>query len=285
MIYEHEIPKGARLYFGASARKKREIEGIASALLYKEGFEEIVTPLFSYHQHNYIEDESELIHIFDEKNRKLTIRADSTVDVVRIITKRLGRSVEHKRWFYIQPVYRYPSKEYYQIGAEILDSKDAQIALRLVKRFFDQIALEATLQISNIKIPKLLAQRYGVDLEILKRIDLDRILQIEHEWMEPLLHLSSPEQIDDLLGLVPEDIEAELVKMKELALCVLHEDVILSPLYYADMRYYKDLFFRFFRGNVTLAMGGEYEAAGLEACGFAIYIDEVIHTQKVADGS
>ena len=285
MIYEHEIPKGARLYFGGSAKRKREIESIASTLLYKEGFEEIVTPLFSYHQHKYIENENELIHIFDEKNRKLTIRADSTVDVVRLITKRLGRSVEHKRWFYIQPVYRYPSKEYYQIGAEILDSRDAQIALRLVKRFFDEVGVSAKLQISNIKIPKLLAQNYGVELEVLKQMDLDTIFGIEHEWMEPLLHLSSVEQIDELLGVVPEDIEEELVKMKELASCVLYDDIILSPLYYADMRYYKDLFFRFFEGNTTLAMGGEYEAAGLEASGFAIYTDEVINIEKVTDGS
>ena len=285
MVYEHEIPKGARLYFGQSARLKRHIEDVASELLYGEGFEEIVTPLFSYHQHKVIEKEQELIRLSDEKNRKLTLRADSTVDVVRLITKRLGRSTEHKRWFYIQPIFRYPSKEYYQIGAEILDSKDTQIALRLVREFFERLGLSPILQISNIKIPRLLAQRYGIDLEILKSVDLHRLFEVEHSWMEPLVHLSRAEQIDELLGIVPQDIEAELIKIRELASFIDYEKTIIAPLFYADMRYYKDLFFRFFEENATLAMGGEYEAAGLEASGFAIYTDDVINrVKKVANG-
>jgi len=50
MIFEHEIPSGSRLYFGKSAKLKREIEYVASQTLDGLGFEEIVTPLFSYHQ-------------------------------------------------------------------------------------------------------------------------------------------------------------------------------------------------------------------------------------------
>ncbi len=33
MIFEHEIPSGSRLYFGQSAKIKREIESIASETL------------------------------------------------------------------------------------------------------------------------------------------------------------------------------------------------------------------------------------------------------------
>jgi hypothetical protein len=42
------------------------------------------------------------------------------------------------------------------------------------------------------------------------------------------------------------------------------------------MRYYRDLFFRFFSGNDTIAMGGEYVAQELRASGFAIYTDAII---------
>ena len=34
MILEHEIPHGTKLYFGQSAKKKREIEQVASAILF-----------------------------------------------------------------------------------------------------------------------------------------------------------------------------------------------------------------------------------------------------------
>ncbi|SMC08467.1 ATP phosphoribosyltransferase regulatory subunit [Nitratiruptor tergarcus] len=276
MIYQHEIPKGARLYFGKSAKLKREIEQKASEILYKSGFEEIVTPLFSYHQHEYIEDESELIRVNDQKNRKLTLRADSTIDVVRLITKRLGRSTEHNRWFYIQPVFRYPTYEYFQIGAEILQEQDSAEAMRIVIAILQACNVRPRLQISNIAIPQILAQNYGISLDILKSSDMDRLLETEHSWMEKLIYISKPEDIDKILGLVPEVIEKELLKIKELVSSILYDNVIIAPLYYANMRYYKDLFFRFFEGNNTVAMGGDYVSGDLEASGFALYTDNII---------
>ena len=47
MILEHEIPVGSKLYFGNTAKIKRKIESVASDILDKNGFEEIVTPFFS----------------------------------------------------------------------------------------------------------------------------------------------------------------------------------------------------------------------------------------------
>ena len=117
MIFEHEIPSGSRLYFAKTAKIKREIENIASETLYGLGFEEIVTPLFSYHQHESFDEQKPLVRLNDEENHEVTLRADSTADVVRIVTKRLGRSTESKKWFYIQPTVTFPTKEQYQIGA------------------------------------------------------------------------------------------------------------------------------------------------------------------------
>ena len=99
MILEHEIPNGSKLYFGKSAKVKRHIENIASEILDKNGYEEIVTPIFSYHQHKSIADERELIRVNDEKNNALSLRADSTIDVVRIIKKRLGSNTKQKNGF------------------------------------------------------------------------------------------------------------------------------------------------------------------------------------------
>ena len=97
MILEHEIPNGTKLYFAKSAKVKRNIENIASEILYDNDFQEIVTPLFSYHQHLSIADDRELIRVNDAQNNSLSLRADSTIDVVRIIEKRLGRNTEQKK--------------------------------------------------------------------------------------------------------------------------------------------------------------------------------------------
>ena len=71
MVFEHEIPEGSKLYFAATAKTKRLIETKASTLLDEAGFEEILTPLFSYHQHMSICDQRELIRVNDSENHPM----------------------------------------------------------------------------------------------------------------------------------------------------------------------------------------------------------------------
>jgi len=128
MIFEHEIPSSSRLYFGKSAKLKREIEQSSATILQELGFSEISTPLFSYHQHNVFNDSRVLIRLNDAKNSQVSLRADSTVDVVRIVTKRLSRSEDTKKWFYIQPIFTFPTTEVYQIGAEVIGGSLDELA-------------------------------------------------------------------------------------------------------------------------------------------------------------
>ena len=139
MVFEHEIPEGSKLYFGQSAAMKRRIEKVASDLLTKAKFEEIITPLFSYHQHMSVCDQRELIRVNDSENHPISLRADSTIDVVRILNKRLDGNTKHKKWFYIQPVYRYPADEQYQIGVEILGEPNLAVALKQATNIFKEL--------------------------------------------------------------------------------------------------------------------------------------------------
>ncbi len=278
MIYEHEIPKGARLYFGKSAKLKRDIEQKVSDILYKNGFEEILTPLFSYHQHLSLDDAKELIRVFDEKNRDLTLRADSTIDVVRILTKRVN--IDNKKWFYIQPVFRYPTYEFYQIGAEILGESQVTEALKNVIEIFKTLSIEPLLQISNIKIAKILNQDYKIPLEVLRDSNIEYLLKSENSWIKELIYLKRVKDIDNIAGLLPENIKEELLKIKELSKNIDYNNIIIAPLYYAKMRYYENLFFRFIDKNSTLCMGGEYISNDTKASGFSIYTDSLIEILK-----
>ena len=278
MIYEHEIPKGARLYFGKSAKLKRDIEQKVSDILYKNGFEEILTPLFSYHQHLSLDDAKELIRVFDEKNRDLTLRADSTIDVVRILTKRVN--IDNKKWFYIQPVFRYPTYEFYQIGAEILGESQVTEALKNVIEIFKTLSVEPLLQISNIKIAKILNQDYKIPLEVLRDSNIEYLLKSENSWIKELIYLKRVKDIDNIAGLLPENIKEELLKIKELSKNIDYNNIIIAPLYYAKMRYYENLFFRFIDKNSTLCMGGEYISNETKASGFSIYTDSLIEVLK-----
>jgi len=274
MVYEHEIPLGSKLYFGESAKIKREIEFVSAELLDNLGFEEIVTPFFSYHQHESFDDKKSLLRLNDELNHEVTLRADSTADVVRIVTKRLGRSTESKKWFYIQPTVTFPTKEQYQIGAEVIDGEFEEVAKTAVM-LLAEMDLKPVMQIANIRIPHLLNEKYGVSLDVLKSMHVEQIMGTDLPWLEQLVRINSVGDLSDLSAF-PVDVKAELEKIKIAAKQVKYDNMVISPLFYAKMRYYDSLTFRMFKDNTLLAMGGIYKVDNIEAAGFALYTDECI---------
>ena len=278
MIFEHEIPTKSKLYFGECAKIKREIESISAKAMSENGFEEIVTPLFSYHQHSSFDDEKRLVHLHDEYNHTVTLRADSTADVVRIVTKRLGRTVNSKKWFYIQPALSFPTQEQYQIGAEIFDGSFDEV-VNIATTLVDKLELKALLQISNMKIPLLLNQKYGVDLKLLHDTNIEAILAIDLPWISKLVHIHKAEDLEDLDG-IPQDIQSELILIREMVAKIEYPSVIIAPLYYAKMRYYDSLTFRMFYNNELLVRGGCYQIESINAVGFALYTDASIN-QKI----
>ena len=276
MILEHEIPNGSKLYFGESAKVKRRIENIASEILDANGFEEIVTPIFSYHQHLSIADERELIKVNDAKNNSISLRADSTIDVVRIIEKRLGKNTEQKKWFYIQPVLRYPTEEQYQVGVEFMGEKRLSSVLTLATEIFTKLELKPLTQISNIKIPEILVEMFSeLSIDDFKHINIDKFISLNVEWLTKLVYLQHIEQIDAVMAIAPKEIQEELLKMKELCSEMSCENTVLAPMYYAKMLYYDELFFRVIQDNEVYARGGRYKNADLTSVGFAIYTDPV----------
>ncbi len=272
MVYEHEIPAGSRLYFGKNAALKRKIEATASEILTGEGFEEIVTPFFSYHQHEYIDEKREMIRLNDEKNNEVTLRTDVTADLIRIVTKRLGRVNDAKKWFYIQPVFAYPTKEHYQVGAEVLGGNFEKVCATAIK-IVEALDLSPILQLSNIRIPQLLTSRYGISLEAIKRMHLEALAQ--EAWVARLAQVDKPEDLASLEG-YPEDIAEELEKLRKAAEAIVYPRIVIAPLFYAKMRYYNSLMFRFFEENRLLATGGVYRIDQTDAGGFALYTDECI---------
>jgi histidyl-tRNA synthetase len=276
MILEHEIPNGSKLYFGKSAKVKRHIENVASEILDTNGFEEIVTPIFSYHQHLSIADERELIKVNDAKNNALSLRADSTIDVVRIIEKRLGANYSQKKWFYIQPVVTYPTTEQYQVGVEFMGEKKLSSVASLAQDIFKKLHMNPLMQISNIKIPELLVEMFDtLSIDDFRHINIDKFISLDVQWLTKLVYLQYVEQIDEVMAIAPQEIVTELQKMKDLCTEMQCENTVLAPIYYAKMLYYDELFFRVIQDNEVYARGGRYKNNDLTSVGFAIYTDAV----------
>ena len=276
MILEHEIPNGSRLYFGKTAKKKRELEYKVSQILFDENFEEIVTPNFSYGQHQSIEDDKKLITLSDKQNNQVALRADSTLDVVRIITKRLGRTTSHKKWFYIQPVFSYPSTEDYQIGCEWIGHDNITDIINLTANILKNLEIQPVLQISNINIPKLVSTELDLDINLFKNGEIAKLFELNIEWLSALINVKNIEDLSSVINKVPQSIRCELEKLQATAANVEYSNIVIAPLYYGSMKYYDDVYYRVISSNLTLCKGGSYKSEGMNSLGFALYSDNLL---------
>ena len=215
MIHEHEIPNGSCLYFGKAAKAKRVLENNLASYLEAQGFDEIVTPNFSYTQHQSIDNENELIKINDENNNQVSLRADSTLDVARIITKRLGRTTNHKKWFYIQPVFSYPSSENYQIGLEWLEHTNASEVINLSANVFSQINIKPLIQITNIQIAKLVSKELNISIDLFKDGLISKLFELKIDWLDKLIYASSVKDLEEVLKELPNAVKDEVQKLTD----------------------------------------------------------------------
>ena len=270
--FDHEIPNGSRLYFGKSAQLKRELENKASEILVKNGFSEILTPYFSYHQHLSVAPQK-LLKLSDPTNHELALRADSTVDVVRIVRKRL-KDDKLRRLFYVQPTFKYPSDEFYQIGAELIGEKNLPLAIKIAQEFFKEFDLTPALQLSNIEIPKKICEILNLPLEIFEKGKIETLLEQNLPWLDATARATSLKDVQALRAQVPEELVPCLDEI--LSLGVDYERIRVSLLYYSKMRYYDALFFRFLDAGAVYCNGGNYEIDALKSSGFALLVDALI---------
>jgi len=276
MVFEHEIPKGSRLYFGKTAKAKRALENKVCEILEAREFEEIVTPNFSYSQHQSIENQRKLIKFSDEINEQVSLRADSTLDVVRIISKRLGRTTDHKKWFYVQPVFSYPSTEEYQIGCEWIGHDNIADIMNLTTDILKALNVEPILQISNINIPKLVAQELNINIDLFKNGEIASLFKLKCDWLNKLIKVKSIEDLESIINIVPTSIQEQLEKLLNRAKEVNYSNIIIAPLYYGSLKYYDGIYYRVISDNLTVCKGGMYSSEGSCSLGFALYTDSLL---------
>jgi len=281
MVFEYEIPKGSRLYFGKRAKAKRQLEYKISNLLHERGFEEIITPNFSYSGHQAIADDRKLIKFSDEKNEQVSLRADSTLDVVRIITKRLGRTTLHKKWFYVQAIFAYPSSEDYQIGCEWIHHDNIVDILNLTGTILNSLEINPILQLSNINIPKLIANELNIDIKFFKNSQIAQLFDLNISWLNELIKVKNISDLKRVGQLVPQPIKLELEKLLKTAKKLEYKNLIIAPLYHGSLKYYDDIYYRVIQDNDILCKGGHYSSEGISSLGFAFYTDNLL---KILEG-
>lgn len=275
MILSHEIPQGSKLYFGKSAKIKRDLENLVSNVLNLNGYEEILTPTFSYLQYQRDIQNREAIRISNKHNHQMILRQDSTIDAMRLLTPYLSENLVGKKWFYIQPVFVYPTTEINQIGVENLEDNDILSFINICVDIFKKINLAPYLQIGSGNIAKICHLEFGVPLEVFKKMDINALIKSDF-FLKELLEARDVESLQGLVKKAPKNLQNELNKIIEFGNKIAYKDLIISPLMYPPMEYYDDLFFRFFINNHTMILGGSYEILKRRALGFGVYTDNVI---------
>ncbi len=274
MILEHEIPEGSKLHFGVSARLKRKVEDLSVSLFYKNGFEEIISPTFVYQEHQKSFLNRNVIQLSSEKNHQISMRSDSTIDAIRIITKRLGRSTTQKKWFYIQPVFSYPTTEYNQIGAECIDEIEHTKVIELGINIFRELQISPILQITNARIAIKCAEQTGIDYKYFSKLDIEKLQNID--FISKLLMVSSIDSLRDFLPSCPKFLYEEIEYLIYLCECN-YDNILCSPFLPVPVDYYDGLFFRMFINNFTFLSGGMSCIDDIKSCGFGIYTDNVVY--------
>lgn len=279
MLGEHEIPAGSNLYFGNSARLKREFETLACVLLSKSGFDEIVTPYFTFGNHSnsdVLVSDGQTIKISDRDNNNLYLRADSSIDVIRLITKRLGRSTKHRKWFYIQPVFHYPSTEINQIGAEFMDCDDELGVMKLAVEVLEKANIKFIIQVSNAKLTRIAASESGLDFELFKSKNIAKLKSANIDWLNLLISLEDVSELEAAILKMPSKLAVELQNFYDSISCLGTMNVKIDTLYVSTTAYYTGLFFRIFNSNEIFVKGGAYKANEKDSFGFSIYTDTVV---------
>ena len=196
--------------------------------------------------------------------------------MVRIITKRLGRTTTHKKWFYVQPIFSYPSKEEYQIGCEWIDHDNISDIMNLTADILKALNIKPIFQISNINIPKLVANELNIDLELFKNGEIATLFKLNCEWLNKLIKVKDIKSLEDVISIIPNSIKIELEKLLQKAKEVDYSNIIIAPLYYGSLRYYDGIYYRVINDNLTICKGGMYSSEGMNSLGFALYTDNLL---------
>ena len=92
LILSHEIPQDSKLYFGKSAKIKRDFENLVSKTFYENGYEVLLTPSFTYLQHQIDTQTREFVSISNPSNHQIASRNDFTIDSIRLLAPLLNEN-------------------------------------------------------------------------------------------------------------------------------------------------------------------------------------------------
>ena len=126
-----QLPKGAKIYLPDEAARKRAVEERLFDVFRRWGYREVVTSAYEYfdvlaHGTDHDLQERMFKMVDRESGRLLTLRADVTPQIARIVATRMREEPKPLRLHYVTSVFRYDEphvgryREFYQAVVELI---------------------------------------------------------------------------------------------------------------------------------------------------------------------
>jgi ATP phosphoribosyltransferase regulatory subunit HisZ len=149
--------------------------------------------------------------------------------------------------------------------------------INLSSNVFSEINITPLIQITNIQIAKLVSKELNISIDLFKDGLISKLFKLKIDWLDKLIYASSVSDLEDVLNELPNDVKVEVQKLIAIAKDITYENITISALYYAKMKYYEDVYFRVIQDNNVLARGGRYTSDGISSLGFALYTKEILN--------
>lgn len=154
------LPHGVHALFFDSARRRRRLETALAGRLLDAGFDEVVLPILDYVEPYEplmtAASRGELYRFIDRDGELLSVRADFTPMLARLLAPRLEALSLPLRLFYRGDVVRYEEeragrqREFYQMGAELLGLPGEAAEHEMLRLFLDLLALAGGVQVQVV---------------------------------------------------------------------------------------------------------------------------------------
>jgi ATP phosphoribosyltransferase regulatory subunit len=154
------LPHGVHALFFDSARRRRRLETLLAGRLTDAGFDEVVLPILDYVEPYEplmtAASRGELYRFIDRDGELLSVRADFTPMLARLLAPRLESLSLPLRLFYRGDVVRYEEeragrqREFYQMGAELLGLPGEEAEHEMLRLFLELLALAGGVRVQVV---------------------------------------------------------------------------------------------------------------------------------------
>lgn len=214
-------PRGTRDFPPEEMRRRREVECRMRDVAERWGYEEVCTPCIEHFElfskRSGEEIERCMYDFFDKKGRRLVLRPELTLPVIRMYLNSLQRRPSPMKFYYFGPCYRYEEpqrgryREFWQFGVEVIGApnEDAEAeVIALSSAILEELKIPAEIRIGNVGVLRWILRKRKDANRILRMMDkgeFEKVKEILDEDEKIMIRLMDERSIDGIRKYVSMD--------------------------------------------------------------------------------